>query len=66
MPDYVIEWRIDITAPNAEAAAREAWRHMRRRDSTANHFHVYDEMGECEEIDLQEIDEAKATAGAVA
>lgn len=60
MPDYVVEWRIDITAPNPEAAAREAWRHMRRRDSTANVFQVLAETGEMEQIDLQEIDEARA------
>lgn len=64
MPDYSVEWRIEITAENREAAAREAWRLMRARLSTANHFHVYDEDGECEEVDLLAIDEAKA--GAVA
>lgn len=60
MPDYSVEWRIEVTAENPGAAAREAWRLMRARLSTANHFHVYDELGECEEIDLQTIDEGKA------
>ena len=62
MPDYTVEWRIELVAENAEAAAREAGRIMRDRQSTANHFHVYDEIGDCVEVDLQEIDEAKARA----
>lgn len=66
MADFVVEWKIDITAETAEQAAREAWRHMRRRDSIANVFQVIGENGESEQIDLQEIDEAKALAGEVA
>ena len=60
MADYSVEWRIEISADTPEAAAREAWRLMRLRTSTANHFHVYDELGECEEVDLMALDEAKA------
>ena len=62
MPDYSVEWRIEITAADQEAAAREALRIMRARDSTANHFHVYDEIGDCVEVDLMAIDEARASA----
>lgn len=66
MPVYTVEWRIEITADHPEAAAREALRIHRDRTSTANHFHVYDEIGECEEVDLQTIDEARANAGVAA
>ena len=62
MPDYSVEWRIEITAADQETAAREALRIMRARDSTANHFHVYDEIGDCVEVDLMAIDEARASA----
>ena len=62
MTEYSVEWRIEINAADPEAAAREALRIMRARDSTANHFHVYDEIGECVEVDLQTIDEQRASA----
>jgi hypothetical protein len=61
VPDYRLEWRIDLTADNPEDAAREAWRLMRIPDSTANVFHVFDETGQDTQIDLTEIDEERET-----
>lgn len=55
---YRVEWSIDIEADTPEAAARQAWAHMRRHDSTANVFTVISASGDQEQIDLQEIDEA--------
>ncbi len=40
--DYHVEWHIDVTATDAHAAAKEAWGHMRKPDTTANVFDVSD------------------------
>ncbi|WP_342361385.1 hypothetical protein [Terrarubrum flagellatum] len=62
MPAYRVCWEIDDqTADSPEAAARIAWELMRRSESTANVFKVFDEDGEEHIIDLQEIDEDRAT-----
>jgi hypothetical protein len=37
---YVVTWAMDIDADDVESAARQAWAHMRRPDSTANVFDV--------------------------
>lgn len=58
MPDFRVEWSMDIEADTPEDAARQTWAHMRRHDSTANVFTVISASGEQETIDLQEIDEA--------
>lgn len=59
MPDYYVEWRIDITASSPEAAARKAREIQLRKDSSATVFHVITAgTGEdFETIDLTEIDE---------
>lgn len=57
MPDFAVTWNIDaITADTPENAARQAWQHMRRPDSTANVFDVADEKGAVTRIDLQGLD----------
>jgi hypothetical protein len=64
MPDFLVEWSIDLEADSAEDAARQAWALMRGEDSTANSFRVYDEDGNPVTVDLQELDEIAATAAA--
>jgi hypothetical protein len=54
---YRVIWEIDEEEASPEAAARAAWRHMRRPDSTANVFVVIDEEGAATRLDLQEIEE---------
>lgn len=66
MPDYLVEWQIDVVAPDAESAAREAKRIMRARDFTADSFVVISDGGETEVVNLRHLDEAKALAGEVA
>lgn len=58
MPDYLVQWEINITADSPEAAAREAWYYMRKPDSTANVFDVVGEEGPTVRIDLTALDEA--------
>ncbi len=55
--EYYIEWRIEISADNPEAAARQALAIQRDGSSCANVFHVTDEQGETVQIDLEEIDQ---------
>ena len=52
---YRVIWEIDEEEASPEAAARAAWRHMRRPDSTANVFVVIDEEGAATRLELQEI-----------
>lgn len=67
MPGYRVEWSIDIDiASSPEDAARQAFAHMQRSGTTANFFHVYpeDSDGEAIPVDLQEIDEERASGEA--
>jgi hypothetical protein len=60
MANYLVQWEIDIEgASSPEDAAKQAWGHMRRPDSTANVFDVIDEAGEKVRVDLQDAGTAK-------
>lgn len=49
---YLVSWMIDSDADTPEAAARAAWRDMRRRDSIACVFDVRDKAGHVTRVDL--------------
>ena len=51
---YLVTWQIDAECDTPEEAALEAWRAMRRSDSTANVFTVLDEQGGSVKVDLEE------------
>lgn len=53
--DFLVTWSIDITADTPEEAAREAWRYLRKEDSTANVFVVFGDAMEPVHVDLTEI-----------
>lgn len=45
MPEYLIEWTIELDAESPEDAARAALAIMRDPDSQSTVFKVYDEIG---------------------
>lgn len=57
MPDYRVTWEIDINADSPQEAAKQAWEHMQRPDSTANVFDVVDSKGNTTRVDLLELEE---------
>jgi len=57
MAEFYIEWRIQVEAPTARAAAEKASEIMHRPGTTATVFHVSDASGEFEVVDLLEVDE---------
>lgn len=60
MAYFHVQWEIDIEADTPEEAARQAWAHMRRHDSTANAFMVWREgADEGISVDLSELDQAQ-------
>ncbi|MEW6545090.1 MAG: hypothetical protein AB1411_15960 [Nitrospirota bacterium] len=66
MPDYFVEWEMDIDdAQSPREAAQQAWEAMRRPDSSANVFTVHDkESGAVYHVDLdwEEMRQAQSTA----
>jgi len=54
MPEYYVEWSINITADTPAAAAREALLIQRDPSSIATVFDVFDAHGEYYREDLQE------------
>jgi aromatic ring-cleaving dioxygenase len=56
MPQYNVEWTMDIYADDEAGAAQEAWDALRRRHSIANVFEVSDGMGMTTRVDLGEHD----------
>lgn len=57
MPDYLVQWEINITADSPEAAAREALRIQRDPASCATVFKVWDEDGIDSTVDITALDE---------
>ena len=57
MPEYRVEWDIELSARSPEAAAREALRIHRDPTSLATVFTVTNSRGEQRKIDLTEIDD---------
>lgn len=58
MPEYYIEWRIELDADNPTEAARRALEIQRNPESIATVFHVSEaDNGEEEVIDLTALDE---------
>lgn len=57
MPEYLIEWTIELDAESPEDAARAALAIQRDPDSLATMFKVYGEDGKYVVIDLAELDE---------
>ena len=57
MPDYLVQWEINITADSPEAAAREALRIQRDPASCATVFNVWDEDGIDTTADITALDE---------
>ena len=62
MPNFYVEWSIDIEADTAEEAARKALAIQRKPDSTATVFKVTQDGRDQETIDLTEIDDAREAA----
>jgi hypothetical protein len=60
MPEYYLEWRIEIEAESPEEAARKALKIQRDPESIATMFHVIADNGEDTVIDLTEIDADRA------
>jgi hypothetical protein len=54
---YLVEWQMHIDADNPATAARQAWEHLRREDSTANVFDVIDESGHKIRVDMTELEQ---------
>lgn len=57
MPEYFIEWRIELFADTPEQAARNALAIQRDPGNRANTFHVTSGDGECEAVDVEELDQ---------
>lgn len=54
---YLVEWQMHVEADNPATAARQAWEHVRRKDSTATVFDVIGDSGEKTRVDLMELEE---------
>ena len=56
---FRVTWYIDVEADSYETAARQAWKHMRAPDSTANDFTVapMENLDAWERVDLQVLDD---------
>jgi len=57
MPEYRVEWVIEVDADTPEDAARRALEMMQDPQSTANVFNVMDKDGIQVEIDLEHLNE---------
>ena len=57
MPNYMVQWEIELSAENPRDAAKEAWEIMRDPGSIATVFDVFGEDGSVKRIDLEEEDE---------
>ena len=64
MQQFRVVWEIDVEAETPEDAARDAFGHMRRSDTTATVFNVYDHRNINTVVDLTEIDHAENDHGA--
>ena len=51
---YRVEWCIDVYAESYKEAAQQAWGTMRRENSTANYFTVFDQDNDGRTVDLSE------------
>lgn len=51
---FHVVWEIDIYANTPREAAKQAFAHMQRLNTTANYFEVYDQDGEKTIVDLEE------------
>lgn len=51
---FHVVWEIDIYAETPREAAKQAFAHMQRLNTTANYFEVYDQDGEKNIVDLME------------
>lgn len=57
MPEYLVQWRIQVDADSPEDAARDAWAAIRREGSVANVFDVTDvSTYDVTVVDLDELD----------
>lgn len=61
MPDYLVQWEINITADSPEAAAQKALRIQRDATSTATVFRFWGEDGIDTTVDLTAIAEGGAS-----
>ncbi|MCW2861978.1 MAG: hypothetical protein JWP48_3686 [Actinoallomurus sp.] len=53
--EFTARWEMQVTDTDPHAAARPAWEHMRRPDSIANVFTIYDhETSAATHVDLSE------------
>lgn len=56
MIKYLVVWEIDVEAESPQYAAELAWQIMRRADSTAIVFDVFDGQGSKVRVDLEEVE----------
>ena len=59
--DFAVVWEYDSLAHSPQEAAEHAWAALRKPDSTANVFDVYDEEGNHTRVDLQQVMEKRAS-----
>ncbi|WP_329242831.1 hypothetical protein OG417_44815 [Actinoallomurus sp. NBC_01490] len=53
--EFTARWETDVTDTSPQAAARQAWEHIRRPDSIANVFTIYDhQTGVAIPVDLSD------------
>jgi hypothetical protein len=57
---YRVRWEIDIDADTPQEAAQKALAIQRDPQSIANVFDVFDESGQVERVDIQEMEETAA------
>jgi hypothetical protein len=61
--EFTARWEIDVTDTSPQAAARQAWEHIRRPDSIANVFTINDrQTGVATPVDLSDDEQRKDEA----
>lgn len=61
MAEFYVEWRIEVDAETAEAAAKLAYKIMRDRAVTTHVFHVFPEGVDAEEEVVVDLGNAGAS-----
>ena len=56
MQEYLVDWRINVSAVSPEAAARQAQAYQRDPTAIVGVFDVFDQQGKETRVDLDELD----------